>query len=161
MQRRSCHFLAARPIASLGPSSVRRPLFPAPAFVFRLISVAFRVSGDGTENSLLQQRAERTVIGCLQPTTRTPGTTAELAGKRIDSPAEPFGCSGLPTYRNPCWLTAGDPELVCDTTFLVVAPGRRVVVRLASGGRRYPYRLLRRPAGPACRRGRSALRCSC
>ena len=27
----------------------------------------------------------------------------------IGLPAEPFGCSALPTHRNPCWLTAGDP----------------------------------------------------
>jgi hypothetical protein len=41
---------------------------------------------------------------------------------RCDSPAEPFGCSALPTYRNPCWLTAEDPKLVFDTTFLSWRP---------------------------------------
>jgi len=42
-------------------------------------------------------------------------TGISLSG--IDSPAEPFGCSALPTYRNLCWFAAELPELVVDTTF--------------------------------------------
>ena len=93
------------------------------------------------------------------------GTAAELVGQRTylcpaliyrpnHSAVQPFRLIGTRAGLRP-----EIPELVFDTTFLSWRPADAWLFRWQAGVGANPCRLLRRPAGPACRRGRSALRC--
>ena len=95
------------------------------------------------------------------------GTAAEPAGKQqylcpaliLTGPTIRVRASRL--MRTRAGLRPEIPELCLTTTSLSRRPADAWLFGWQARVGANPCRLLRRPAGPACRRGRSALGCSC